>query len=158
MADRTASWRMIAGAYGLSAVLVGAVAAHLLQEPQAAASVGQASLYQLIHAAALLAIARDNERAALLAKLGFTVGIALFSGSVIVRHLAGVPELGALAPFGGICLMAGWAGVILSAFGPPDRVQGHVGSRPVKRVERGSERMESGSALDNPDREIEGDG
>ena len=107
MADRTALWRLIAGAYGLSAVLVGAVAAHLLQEPQAAAPVGQASLYQLIHAAALLAIARDNGRAALLAKLGFSLGTARFSGSIILRHLAGMPAIGALAPFGGVCLMVG---------------------------------------------------
>lgn len=117
MAERTDLWRTIAGAYGLSGVAVGAVAAHALAEPRAAALVGQAALYQLIHAAALLGVAPVRGWAALLAKLGFTAGIALFSGSVILRHLAGLPAIGALAPLGGICLMAGWAGVLLGVFG-----------------------------------------
>jgi uncharacterized membrane protein YgdD (TMEM256/DUF423 family) len=138
MADRTAIWRIIAGAYGLSAVIVGAVAAHALREPQAAALVGQASLYQLVHAATLLVMVRDNGRAALLAKLGFSVGTALFSGSIILRHMAGMQAIGALAPFGGVCLMVGWVGVTLTAFArlDPAQAQRHSGSRPIERVER----------------------
>ena len=138
MADGTAIWRLIAGAYGLSAVVVGAVAAHALADRQAAALVGQASLYQLIHAAALLAVARDDGRAAWLARLGFSLGTALFSGSIILRHLAGMPAIGTLAPFGGVCLMAGWVGVILGAFARLDPAQAppQRASRPAERVER----------------------
>ena len=54
-----------------------------------------AAFYQLIQATTLLIIARANGRTALLAKLGSALGIALFSASIILRHMAGVPEIGA---------------------------------------------------------------
>jgi uncharacterized membrane protein YgdD (TMEM256/DUF423 family) len=114
MSDRLDGWRIVAGVFGLCGVILGALAAHGLAEPQATL-VERASVYLLIHAAALLAIASRAGRAALLAKTSFTVGVVLFCGSIALKQLAGTAAFGPFAPVGGACLIAGWACVILSA-------------------------------------------
>ena len=46
----------------------------------------------------------------------FTLGILFFSGSLYILALSGIGIFGAVAPIGGICLMAGWASLALAAF------------------------------------------
>lgn len=46
----------------------------------------------------------------------FTLGILLFSGSLYILALTGIGIFGAIAPVGGISLMAGWASLAFAAF------------------------------------------
>lgn len=106
-------WRAAAGLFGLGGVALGAIAAHAVSDPAAAAVVERASLYQILHALALLLIAGLPGRTAFLARLAFTLGILLFCGSIYLKYLAGLPWAGAYAPYGGSALMLGW---LLTAF------------------------------------------
>jgi uncharacterized membrane protein YgdD (TMEM256/DUF423 family) len=45
----------------------------------------------------------------------FSIGIFFFSGSLYVLALTGILWLGAVAPIGGLSLMAGWLLLALSA-------------------------------------------
>ena len=45
----------------------------------------------------------------------FAGGIVLFSGSLYAMTLTGVRALGAVTPFGGLLLLAGWVGVVIAA-------------------------------------------
>jgi uncharacterized membrane protein YgdD (TMEM256/DUF423 family) len=68
--------------------------------------------YQMYHALALLLVGwfyRRAPGAALVSSgLAFILGILLFSGSLYALVLADVPMWGAVTPFGGIALIAGW--------------------------------------------------
>jgi uncharacterized membrane protein YgdD (TMEM256/DUF423 family) len=48
----------------------------------------------------------------------FLAGIALFSGSLYILVLAGIPWMGAVAPLGGLSLIAGWISLGLAAGRP----------------------------------------
>src|SRR5690606_26141701 len=102
------TWRLAAGLLGLAGVAIGAVAAHALADPHAATVVERASLYQILHAMALLVIAGQPGRFALAARCAFMVGIALFCGGLYLRYLGGLAPAGVLAPYGGMALMLGW--------------------------------------------------
>jgi uncharacterized membrane protein YgdD (TMEM256/DUF423 family) len=115
MIDTTNRWRCVAGLFGTSGVILGALAAHAAVDPLATAAVERGSIYQLIHAVALLALAPVRGRVALLAKLALALGILLFSGSIALKHLAGVEALGFLTPIGGTCLILGWGLVVVHA-------------------------------------------
>ena len=75
--------------------------------------------YQLWHAAALLGLAavaaQRPARLLALAGLGFGVGPLVFAGALYLYALAGLGWAAALAPVGGLLMMAGWAAVILVA-------------------------------------------
>ncbi len=102
----------VAGLNGFMAVALGAVGAHAVAEPALATLVERASLYQLIHAGVLLAIAGQTGRIAALAKLAILIGIILFCGSLYGKALLGWPST--LAPAGGIALMLGWLLIAIS--------------------------------------------
>ena len=79
--------------------------------------------YQLVHGAALLALAGlspllDSKwytRSVLL--LGF--GLLVFCGSLYVLGVGGERRFGIVAPLGGLCLLAGWLACIAAiAKGP----------------------------------------
>jgi uncharacterized membrane protein YgdD (TMEM256/DUF423 family) len=79
--------------------------------------------YHLIHALAMIAAGlavttypageTSFRRAALL----FAVGILLFSGSLYVIALTGLPQFGIVTPFGGGAFLLGWAFLAFGAFG-----------------------------------------
>lgn len=78
-----------------------------------------AVLYQLIHTLALLmlvGLASHINAAALrwTARL-FAAGIVIFSGSLYVLVLTNVKWLGAITPIGGVCFLAAWLCLALSA-------------------------------------------
>ncbi|MEE8467614.1 MAG: DUF423 domain-containing protein [Planctomycetota bacterium] len=106
----------VSAVVGLLGVALGAFGAHGL-ESQLQATPEQlewwrtATLYHLLHVVPLLAIGVLQEqrpggnRAALL----FLLGILLFSGSLYAMGLGAPRTLGAVTPFGGLALIAGWA-------------------------------------------------
>jgi len=105
---------------GFLAVALGAFGAHGLKTrladlPDVARRLGwwdTASHYHLIHALALglLALACERLPGRWLRRSGIAlqVGILLFSGSLYAMTLSGVTALGAVTPFGGLGLLAGW--------------------------------------------------
>ena len=101
------------------AVALGAFGAHGLRSTLQARGMldvwNKAVFYQFVHAIALLVLAlygTINRGACLL----LLIGILLFSGSLYL--LALIPQardwLGAVTPLGGLCLLAGWAWLVLA--------------------------------------------
>lgn len=101
-------WTVIVGLLGASGVALGAVAAHALSDPAAASAVERASTYQLLHAIALLMLCQLATWPAALARALMLAGVIGFSGAIYAKYLLGFTALGALAPIGGMLLMASW--------------------------------------------------
>jgi uncharacterized membrane protein YgdD (TMEM256/DUF423 family) len=101
--------------FALLSVAAGAFGAHWLRnqlDVQSLEIFQTAARYQMYHALALLvvgwiAMTSPNK---LLVWSGwcFTAGILIFSGSLYGLSLSGIKILGAVAPLGGLSLMAGW--------------------------------------------------
>lgn len=109
-------WRFIAGLLGMTAVAMAAVGAHAVTDLQAAGSVERASLYQLLHALALLISTFWAGGIIRLSRWLMLSGIFLFSGSIYLKYLFNIPNATAYAPTGGTLLMLGWLGFSLSGF------------------------------------------
>lgn len=115
-----------AAVLGFLAVALGAFGAHGLKTRLAALPDGvdrlewwkTAAQYHLAHALALALTAGlfGDTRAGRAACVAFSVGIALFSGSLYTMTLSGVRQLGAVTPFGGLSLLAGWALLAVAAW------------------------------------------
>ena len=113
----TIRWITLAAALaGLSGVGLGAFGAHAFKEVLTAhgtlSTWQTAVLYQLLHAAALLALAgwRDSHGGPPApVALCWLAGIVLFSGSLCGLALGGPAFLGPVTPVGGLAFLAGWA-------------------------------------------------
>jgi uncharacterized membrane protein YgdD (TMEM256/DUF423 family) len=125
-------WIFIAAILGGLAVVAGAVGAHALPDSEALAvpvrifNTGQ--LYHALHALALLGvaltmIATADSRAGWagwflqIAALGFALGIVCFSGGIYLQIAKGFTSSAGVVPFGGICMIAGWAAFAIGALG-----------------------------------------
>jgi uncharacterized membrane protein YgdD (TMEM256/DUF423 family) len=104
------------------AVAFGAFGAHALRgrlTPELLAAFETGVRYQMYHALAVIAVGLMLGRMGgwLFATAGwlFTAGIVLFSGSLYVLALTGVPTFGAITPIGGLAFLAGWACLIVAA-------------------------------------------
>jgi uncharacterized membrane protein YgdD (TMEM256/DUF423 family) len=100
---------------GFLGVALGAFAAHGLKSrlaPELLATFEVGVRYQMYHAFALLAVGWAQTRwpGPVLDASGwlFVAGTLLFSGSLYVLSLTGEKWLGAVAPLGGVALLAGW--------------------------------------------------
>ena len=110
----------IAAVYGFLAVALGAFGAHGLQPLLLSRGTVEtwhtASLYHLVHAAVLLALAaRAPARPGLPFRL-FCAGVLLFSGSLYLFALTQTHWLVFVTPFGGVTLLAGWLWLGLKGF------------------------------------------
>ena len=112
-------WISIAAAWGALGVIMGAFGAHGLQgriEEKAIEWVRTGAHYQIIHALALLGWAiwaaarvRDGGPApGSFPGWGFTLGIAIFSGTLYAMALGAPRWLGAITPMGGALMIAAW--------------------------------------------------
>ena len=122
-------WWTVAGVVGALGVILGAFGAHGLEGVVDAEGMERwhtASKYHLIHAVALLGVAAHPRKPSVAGVL-FTVGIAIFAGTLYLLAVTGVGVLGAITPIGGLCLIAGW--VALAAWPRTPRAGG--GSDPV---------------------------
>ena len=110
-----------AGAFfGLLSVAAGAMGVHALRGALDAGAIDTfetAVRFQMYHALALLATGiltgRWKSRLFSLAGTLFTAGVVLFSGSLYSLALTGIGAFGAVAPVGGLFLMAGWIALII---------------------------------------------
>ena len=112
----------IAAIFGLISVIAGAAGTHALRDTLEASSLSTfetAARFQMYHALALLAVGilamRWQTRILTVSAALFTIGILLFSGSLYILALTGIGIFGAIAPIGGISLMAAWASLALAA-------------------------------------------
>jgi uncharacterized membrane protein YgdD (TMEM256/DUF423 family) len=108
-------WRLIAGLSGITAVLIGAIAAHVLTDGHAVAALERASNYQLIHAVLLAVTTLMPGKAAAISRWCFLLGIILFSGSIYLKYIVGLVDATKIAPTGGLLLMLGWLCLAISA-------------------------------------------
>ena len=115
-------WLAAGALFGLLAVVAGAAGTHALRDALDADALRvfeTAARFQMYHALALLAVGllaiRRHSLALNVAGALFTLGTLLFSGSLYALALSGVGVLGAVAPVGGVCLMAGWAALAIAA-------------------------------------------
>ncbi|MEI6536354.1 MAG: DUF423 domain-containing protein [Verrucomicrobiaceae bacterium] len=73
-----------------------------------------AAQYHLIHSVALLALALAGaSRRFVLAGRCWITGIIVFSGSLYLFAFTGIKQFGAVTPFGGLFLMAGWLALLV---------------------------------------------
>ena len=114
----------IAAIFGGLSVAGGAFGAHALREKISERSLeifDTGARYQMYHAIALLLVAILMSRletpptALLVSGWLFIIGVAIFSGSLYVLSLTGIKSLGAVAPLGGLALMAGWGALAVAA-------------------------------------------
>jgi uncharacterized membrane protein YgdD (TMEM256/DUF423 family) len=111
----------LAGAFGFSAVALGAFGAHGLRDrlaPPMLEIYRTGVLYHLVHALVVLALAlgADRLRRPRLCAGLFCAGIAIFSGTLYLLAITGRTWLGAVTPIGGVLLLAGWAALIVEGF------------------------------------------
>ena len=113
---------LAAAIFGSLGVAAGAFGAHGLEDrltPDALEIWKTAATYQMYHALALLGAAwlahEVPSTAATTAGWCFIGGILVFSGSLYLLALTGVGKLGAITPFGGLALIAGWIAIFVAA-------------------------------------------
>ena len=122
------NWRgiaLIAALYGLLAVVLAALGAHLLPADQGAEQKLWATALQMhiFHAVALLALAALSAYldSFLLPWSGLmmAVGLLLFSGSLYLRATGLEILPGPVTPAGGVILMLGWALLVIGLIRSP---------------------------------------
>ena len=95
-------------------VVGGALGAHALRKvltPERIAAFETAILYLMLHAIVLLALslyANATGRQLWWSPRLFVVGIALFSGSIVLLTTTPLRGFGWVTPIGGLCLIGGW--------------------------------------------------
>ena len=109
---------------GALGVGIGAFGAHglrkMLEETGRFDTFETAVRYQFYHTLALLAVGillalRPDIRGLSLTAWLFLGGILLFSGSLYTLCFTGITKMGAVAPIGGLLLIAGWLRLLLAA-------------------------------------------
>jgi uncharacterized membrane protein YgdD (TMEM256/DUF423 family) len=107
---RMGVWLVLAGLNGAVAIGFAAWGSHGV-EGDAARWVGLGSQFQLLHAVALLALARfcgEGRRLFRASAVVMMVGVVLFSGSLYLKALGLSLPIPMVTPIGGISLMASW--------------------------------------------------
>lgn len=115
---------MIGALLGMTGVALGAFGAHGLAGVLAAhgrtTTFETASKYHLIHAVAIVAVAalagHIDPRWAQWAAGLLTVGTVVFSGALYVLAIFDMRVMGAVAPIGGVLMVAGWGALAYAAW------------------------------------------
>jgi uncharacterized membrane protein YgdD (TMEM256/DUF423 family) len=115
----------IAAVLGFLAVGIGAFGAHALEDhfdayPDREPTYETAVQYQMFHVVGLLAVAylhgQRPRRVTALAGWFFVAGVLLFSGSLYTLAIFQISAMGAVAPFGGVSFLTGWALVAVAGW------------------------------------------
>ena len=112
---------LLGSVFGFFGVALGAFGAHGLKKiiaPEMLLIFETGVRYQVYHTFAIFIVAFFVDRYPTLRYSGrlFGAGIILFSGSLYVLALTGIPMFGAVTPFGGLCFLAGWTMLGVTAF------------------------------------------
>ncbi|MBV6436292.1 MAG: DUF423 domain-containing protein [Phototrophicaceae bacterium] len=129
MAEGFKTIAVLGALLGATGVALGAFGAHglsaVLEANGRAATFDTASRYHLIHAVALLGIAALaaalNTSTLTPAGLVLTAGTVIFSGALYVLAIFDLRIMGAVAPVGGVLMVAGWVWVLVAVlrYTPP---------------------------------------
>ncbi len=113
---------MAGGILGLLGVVAGAMGVHALRDmldARALSTFETGVRFQMYHALALLAVGllagQWKTGIVILSGVLFTAGVVLFSGSLYILAIMGIGVFGAIAPLGGLSLMAAWTSLIVGA-------------------------------------------
>lgn len=117
------TWVATGAFLGALGVLMGAFGAHVLKAHLSAdmlAVFETGARYHLVHAVALVLVGLvaaqwPERRLVHAAGVLLLVGMLIFSGSLYALSISGVRILGAITPFGGVALVAGWVCLALAA-------------------------------------------
>ncbi len=118
-------WFLICAAlFGATGVAAAAFAAHglaSLVEPRLVGIFATAAQLQMIHAAALVGLSmlttfKFFRTWSVIAGILFVAGILVFSGSLYLRVLYDLPQLGAITPIGGFAFILGWISLGISGW------------------------------------------
>ncbi len=117
-------WIIVGALLGMTGVAFGAFGAHGLAAILAAngrtATFETASKYHLIHAVAIVAVAalggQIDPRWAQWAAGLLAAGTVIFSGALYVLAIFDVRVMGAVAPIGGVLMVAGWGVLAYAAW------------------------------------------
>ena len=119
---------MAGGILGLLGVVAGAMGVHALRDTldaRALSTFETGVRFQMYHALALLAVGtlagRWKTGFVKLSGVLFTAGVVLFSGSLYILAITGIGVFGAIAPLGGLSLMAAWTSLIVGAIRQRER-------------------------------------
>jgi uncharacterized membrane protein YgdD (TMEM256/DUF423 family) len=107
---------LISAILGFMGVAAGAFGAHALKTriSQEMLNVFEVGVrYQMYHLFAIICAVWLKSP---LAALFFLIGIIVFSGSLYALSLTSIKWLGAITPFGGVLLLAGWFTLALSIY------------------------------------------
>lgn len=115
---------VVASSLGALSVIIGAFGAHALRQTLESAgrmdTFETAVKYQFYHVFALLAtgllMSGNDSKLLDYASYSFMSGILIFSGSLYMLCLSGVTKWGAVTPFGGLFLIAGWILLLLAIY------------------------------------------
>ena len=115
------------GIFGLLGVISGALGVHALRDvlDTKALNIFETGVrFQMYHALALLGVGllagRWTTGFVTLSGILFTTGIVLFSGSLYILAITGIGVFGAVAPLGGLSLIAAWTSLIVCAIRQTD--------------------------------------
>jgi uncharacterized membrane protein YgdD (TMEM256/DUF423 family) len=117
------NWGIVAGLSGFIAIVMGAVGAHAVADAHVAALVETASLYELIHAVALLWLCNTRGKYVPAARWLLLIGTALFCGTLYLKAMTGWNTVVRLAPFGGVSFMLGWLVIALECWNRQDSAE-----------------------------------
>jgi uncharacterized membrane protein YgdD (TMEM256/DUF423 family) len=122
-------WIAAAALAGAISVVAGAIASHAL-DPAQVTEIGwlrTGSLYQAVHALALLALGalaggnRIRTGWLVAAETLFLVGVILFPAALYSLAFHGPRWISMAAPVGGTCFIAGWLALAVGAFLQPEQ-------------------------------------
>ena len=107
---------------GLISVVLGALGAHILKghlDAEALHIFETGARFQMYHAVILIITGLIygiwGSKLLIVAGGFFLIGTLIFSGSLYALALSDIKILGAIAPIGGLSLMAGWAFLIIAS-------------------------------------------
>lgn len=104
------AFQALGGFAGAAGVTLSAVAAHA-----GGGTIGTAATMLLAHAPAFLAVGLSNAgRSVHSAAAVLALGVALFSGDLLVRELGAARLFPMAAPAGGMLMIAGWLGLSIA--------------------------------------------
>jgi uncharacterized membrane protein YgdD (TMEM256/DUF423 family) len=120
----TRNFILIAVVFGFLGVALGAFGAHglesTLEENGRIDTFETAAKYQMYHALAMLGVAwlTTQYSSVWIKRAGYliTAGTIIFAGSLYILAIADISFMGAIAPIGGTCLLAGWASIGLGVW------------------------------------------
>ena len=117
-----AAWVSAGAILGLLGVAMGAAGTHALEgrlNPDALDTLETAVRFQMYHAIALVAVGGLGSvwksRTVTITCGLLTFGVVVFCGSLYLIALADIGAFGAVAPVGGLSLMAGWGALAVGA-------------------------------------------